>query len=255
MTRRQLVLPEQSLKITLPDLPAYAFFGSKPLKVARSLNVPRIVRNSLSIDIPDGSIYVDAPDLAQPTGFSCALAAASLARLYGVGPDSMTEFMKGMKTKRSGTLPQNIAKYLNELGLDAKIKENMSKEELMDLLDEEVSTILAIQAWSDDPADYDDPDYNENGHYVATIGYSSSAPEFALANGKRSQRVRREDYFYFMDPSLLCRYGFMSWKNLDRRWHDNDGTRKNPKPIKHMGIIVRPNGHEPVHAKIAEEIL
>ncbi|MBX9724025.1 MAG: C39 family peptidase [Candidatus Obscuribacterales bacterium] len=224
-----------------------------PKKVARSI-IKSAKTAKLAIEIPDGSIYVDAPDLPQPNNYSCALAGASLCRLYGVGPDSMTEFMEGMKTKRSGTNAQNISRYMNKLGLDTSIEEGMSNDDLADLLDEEISTILAIQAWSDDPNDYEDPEYNENGHYVACIGYSSSAPQFAGVQAT-AKRAKREQYFYFMDPSILCRYGYMSWTNLDKRWHDNNGTRKKPKTCKHMGIIVRPNGHEPVHAKLAEEIL
>src|SRR6185295_11026388 len=95
------------------------------------------------VEIPDGSIFVDAPDLPQPTSWSCALAAASLARLYGVGPDSVEEFMKGMGMKRSGTNPPGIVNYLNKLGLKARIEHDLSDIDLMDLLDEEISTILA----------------------------------------------------------------------------------------------------------------
>lgn len=243
---RQNLLPDGAIKIRLPELPGFDLLGAQAQTVARRLKrslqrSTKLVRaRAVSIQIPDGSIYVDAPTLMQPNNYSCALAAASIARMYGVGPDSFVEFMQGMKTKKSGTFALNIAAYLNKLGLDARVKNNMSKSELMDLLDEEICTILAIQAWAENSADYDDPKINDNGHYVSTIGYSSASSQ--------------DDVFYFMDPSILCRYGYLPWRELDRRWHDNDGSRRRPKLAKHMGIIVRPNGHEPINRSVAELI-
>ena len=247
----QLVVPNGSIKIHLPELPALAIRSSRAALASQGLLLGKRSR-PLAIEIPDGSIYVDAPDLNQPTNYSCALAAASIARLYGVGPGTVEEFLRGMKTKRSGTNAVDIARYMNEIGLDAKIQENMSKDDLMDLLDEEVSTILAIQAYAEDPSEYDDPDIHDNGHYVASIGYSRGAAQVVAK--ARKQRAKKDDYFYFMDPSLLCRYGYLAWAELDKRWHDNDGTRSRPKISWHRGIVIRPNGHKPVHATVAERI-
>lgn len=264
MKKGRLIFPEGAIKISLPAMLDY-----NPRRAVRPNPVGKkkpaaglVLQNNLLHQIPDGSIYVDAPDLPQPTNYSCALAAASIARMYGVGPDSMDEFMEGMKTKRSGTSPQNIAAYLNTLGLDARIKRKMSKEDLMDLLDEEISTIVDIQAYASDPKDYDDPSINHNGHYIAAIGYSSSAPQLAGQPRKRIRlapstvgEAKEELYFYFMDPSILCRYGYLPWTELDRRWHDDEGTRKKPRPTWHMGIVIRPNGHKPIHNSVAELIV
>lgn len=251
MRAGQLILPSGSIKIQLPELPALAIRSSRAALASRGLIVGKRSR-SLAIEIPDGSIYVDAPDLNQPSNYSCALAAASIARLYGVGPGTVEEFLEGMKTKRSGTNAVDIARYMRTIGLDAKIAENMSKDELMDLLDEEISTILPIQAYASDSSEYDNPEIHSNGHYVASIGYSNGAPQ--VAGKGRTRRAKKDDYFYFMDPSLLCRYGYLSWTELDKRWHDNDGPRSRPKISWHRGIVIRPNGHKPVHATLAEHI-
>lgn len=119
------------------------------------------------------------------------------------------------------------------------------------MLDREIATVLDIQAWADDPADYDDPSSNKNGHYVVAIGYSTSPP---LEAGVALKNDADDLYFYFMDPSLLCRYGYLSWTELDKRWHDNEGSWRKAKPNWHMGIVVDPNGHKVVHRYSAERI-
>lgn len=237
------------IRVPLP-VPASSLSWPRLRVSAKKLVAAGRLSGQAAVEIPDGSIYVDAPHLAQPNSYSCALAAASLARLYGVGPDSLDEFMEGMKTRRSGTNPKNIAAYLNKLGLRASIRQGMKKAELLDLLDAEIPSVLAIQAWAEDESDYDDPAYHGNGHYVAAIGYSTSSlgesgHKPGHKAGRRARRVRQEETFYFMDPSLLCRYGCLSWSELDRRWHDDEGTRKKPKPCWHMAIVVDPNGRKP----------
>lgn len=262
-----IIPPAGAIKIGLPDFPddeALLSSGqaSQLLRAAFSryhglTSVPRNRR------IPPGSINVPAPDLPQPNNYSCALAAASIARMYGLGPDSMTEFMKGMKTTRNGTHCYNIARYLTSLGLDAKVERNITRDHLKDLLDRGIASILAIQAWAEDLSVYDDPEKNDNGHYVAAIGYSMEAPRRFRAGFRpaalkpvRSARPKHPaEFFYFMDPSILCRRGYLSWKDLDKRWHDNEGTDRRPRVTKHMAIVVYPNGFVPVHDTIAEPIL
>ncbi len=263
-----IIPPAGSIKIVLPEFPedeallsgeqATQYFRAA---FSRQHSFNRKHRGSRKI--PPGSINVPAPDLPQPNNYSCALAAASIARMYGLGPDSMTEFMKGMKTTRNGTHCYNIAKYLTSLGLDARVERDITQDHLKSLLDQRIASILAIQAWAEDPSVYDDLTKNEDGHYVAAIGYSSDPPR-KFRPGMRPAQMRRvkssrplhpAEYFYFMDPSILCRRGYLSWYNLDRRWHDDEGTKRRPKITRHMAIVVYPNGHEPTHDTIAEPIL
>lgn len=262
----KLIMPRGAIKIALPEFPEDAALISDE-KISELVRTAvsrgsRRLRLGLtgSVPIPDGSILIDAPDLRQPNNYSCALAAASIGRMYGLGPDSMEDWMRELKTTRNGTHCYNIAKYLTRLGLDARVERNMTREYLMSLLDQRVASILAIQAWAEDASVYDDPDKNDDGHYVAAIGYASEAPRRWRKGMNLNARPRKKpgahaaEYFYFMDPSILCRRGYLSWQDLDKRWHDNEGTVKKPRITKHMGIVVRPNGHEPVHDTIAEPI-
>ena len=248
---KNLLLPEGAIKVNLPALSGYS-----PQRLRKRSALLTQLSLTNTHQIPGGSISVPAPDLPQPTDYSCALAAASIARMYGVGPDSMEEFMQGMNTGVNGTSPANIVRYLNRLGLRANIQRRMTREMLMNLLDKQISTVLDIQAWAKDRSVYADTNKNDNGHYVAAIGYSQEAPQLLAADGSRKTlgTDSRETYFYFMDPSILCRYGFLPWSELDRRWHDDEGTEDKPKPNWHMGIVIRPNGQKPVHASMAEFI-
>lgn len=115
-------LPASAIKIFLPE------FSPARLKYAGIVSGKKSSGRSFAW-MPPGSILVDAPFLNQPSEYSCALAAASIARMYGLGPESSDEFLEGMKTKKSGTSPRNIASYLNKLGLKARIRQRMSKEE------------------------------------------------------------------------------------------------------------------------------
>jgi hypothetical protein len=53
-----------------------------------------------------------------------------------------------------------------------------------------------------------------------------------------------DDNVYFMDPSLTGRRGFLSWADLDKRWHENEGTVRDPEPYARLGIVIGPQGHE-----------
>lgn len=268
----RIIYPADAIKIVLPEFPddealLSAAQASQLFRAAYSRHRTSRLGIAGPRKMPPGSISVPAPDLPQPTNYSCALAAASIARMYGLGPDSMTEFMKGMKTNRNGTHCYNIAKYLTGLGLDARVERDMTREHLKDLLDRRIASILAIQAWAEDPAIYDDPINDDNGHYIAAIGYSAEAPRrvrktkpnsplrLHLVKQLRLKPGHPAEYFYFMDPSILCRRGYLSWADLDKRWHDNEGTTKRPRVTRHMGIVVYPNGHEPIHDTIAEPIM
>lgn len=173
--------------------------------------------------IPAGAIMVDLPDVRQPDDYSCGAGILmSIACFYGVGPMEIEDFKKALGTNPIyGTYHRDIARYANELGLNAEVTWDMSKRRLQSLLRHRVPVILSIQAWAEDEAVYLDPDHNKDGHYVGAIGYD------------------RGDNFYFMDPSITARRGFLSWPELDRRWHEDEGFEE-AEVHRHLGIIIKP---------------
>jgi hypothetical protein len=276
----QLPWPEEAVRIRLPAVPGYrliTFQTDKKLDGAKrhqplSHRLTRRLAQQLTVEFPDGSIYVDAPMIQQATNWECAIIAMSFARLYDLGPDNMEDFLKGMGTKRSGTDPDPINKYLRKIGFKSRIETDMTESDLLDLYDEEIGAMLAVQAWGD-PRDYRDPKNCENGHWIGGIGYFSGPPNLSgrlntnfsrRMKGARMKRMQlsvkratagRINYMLFADPSIVGRHGYMSWPNLDLRWRDSAGPRSKPVPNRHLAIIMDPNGRKPVFNSIADEIL
>ena len=173
--------------------------------------------------IPAGAIKIALPFIRQPDDYSCGAGAAmSVAGGSNTGPSTIDAFKAAMGTNpQSGTYYREVARYLNELRFDATIRIGMTRRGLTNLIDKRIPVILSMQAWAKDPSVYQNADHQADGHYIVAIGYDD------------------DDCFYFMDPSIDARPGYLSWKDLDRRWQENEGT-EGIEFYRHLGIIVRP---------------
>jgi sialate O-acetylesterase len=172
----------------------------------------------LTRGVPDGTIKVDLPGVQQRDDYSCGAAALmSVCSYFGVGPDDLDEYKKKLGTnEENGTNVYEILKMARELGLEADIHHDMTLDDLRKRLDEGAPVIVSIQAYGDPVTYYRD----DNGHYVVAIGYD-------------------EGNFYFEDPVLPGRRGFLPVKEFDRRWHDDEGTTEKPDPHAHLGVVIR----------------
>lgn len=173
--------------------------------------------------IPRGAIKVWLPDMQQPDDYSCGAAAfMSVAVKYEVGPERLETFKERLKTNEvNGTYYKDIELYANEIGLQARVFQHVTRARLKKWLRKGIPVILSIQAWADDTGVYNDPGSNEDGHYVVAIGYD------------------RDNVFYFMDPSIHGVLGYMSWKNLVKRWHENEGSDKR-EISNRLAIVIKP---------------
>lgn len=171
---------------------------------------------------------IDLPDIRQPDDYSCGAGALmSIACFYNVGPMEIAGFKKAMGTNPTyGTYHNDIARYANELGLNAEVRWDMTRRQLKSFLRQRVPVILSIQAWAEDESVYKDPNHNKDGHYVVACGYDPT------------------NYFYFMEPSITGRRGVLSWRELDKRWHEDEGF-ETAEVHQHLGIIVRPGRRRP----------
>lgn len=188
-------------------------------------------------NVPRGAIKIALPDVQQPDDYSCGAAALmAVAAYYGVGSERLDDFKKALGTNQQyGTYYRDMENAANLLGLSASSQQNLSKADLIKLLDEEVPVILSIQAYAADETAYDDPNHNTDGHYVVAIGYDA------------------DDNFYVMDPSLAGRRGYLSWSELDKRWHEDEGHGQS-EISHHLGIVIRPNQQKPVYHTRARKI-
>lgn len=164
------------------------------------------------------------PETRQATVFSCgASAVQSVLYYYGIEKreDELAEFLG--TSEEEGTPVEPILKFFRDCGLrvDAGV---MTLDEIKGWIDQEVPVILLVQAWSDDEScDYEEA--LDEGHYVVAIGYE-------------------DDRIIFDDPSLLGNRGFMTFDELETRWHDID---KDDEVLDHYGIAAwgRPPAYDP----------
>ncbi len=187
----------------------------------------------LTRGVPAGAVKVDVPGVQQRDDYSCGAAALmAVCSYFGVGPDDLEEYKKKLGTnEENGTNVYRIRDMARELGLEADIYHGMTLDDLRKHLDEGSPVIVSIQAYGDSVTYYRD----DNGHYVVAIGYD-------------------ESNFYFEDPVLPGRRGFLSIQEFDRRWHDDEGTTEKPDPHAHLGVVVRRKPGDPVKPAPARKI-
>ena len=187
----------------------------------------------LTRGVPDGAVKVDLPGVQQRDDYSCGAAALmAVCSYFGVGPDDLEEYKKKLGTnEENGTNVYEILKMARGLGLQADIHHGMTLDELRRYLDEGSPVIVSIQAYGDPATYYRD----DNGHYVVAIGYD-------------------ESNFYFEDPVLPGRRGFLPIQEFDRRWHDDEGTAEKPDVHAHLGVVVRRKAGESAKPPPARKI-
>lgn len=175
------------------------------------------------IIVPDGAIKIPLPLVRQPRDWDCGAAAAlSISAFYGVGPKDLEDVVKACKTnKKFGTYYGDLPPYFRSVGLIPEVVQGLGIQRLKRLLYRRIPVMLSIQAWADDPAVYDDPDSNDDGHWVNACGYD-------------------RNNIYTMDPSIWGRYGHIGNADLLKRWHENEGS-VNFELSHQLAIIVKPN--------------
>lgn len=184
--------------------------------------------------IPDGAIKVPVPDTNQETDSTCGASALLAVCLYfQTGPKEERRVVQAMRMSlRDGSDPEDVRRGALHGGLTYHEVQPMSQQRLKQFLDVGKPVLVMLQAWADEPVNYAD-DWND-GHWVVAIGYDNTG-------------------FYFEDPSIARRRGFLSYEELAIRWHDvgkygqhvpqygialwKPGTRRFPRKIRHADHI------------------
>jgi predicted double-glycine peptidase len=158
---------------------------------------------------------VHVPQVRQPDSYSCGVACVqSILGYYGIEADYET-IKKGVKADpKSGVDHRNLIKFLKEQGLEVELNKGMLLSDLQSFIDQEIPVIVVLQAWAKTSTDYE-KDW-DNGHYAIAIGYDM-------------------DNVYFMDPSTLGAYAYISIDEFASRWHDQDMDIK----LRQAGIVVK----------------
>jgi predicted double-glycine peptidase len=143
------------------------------------------------------------PDVRQSTDYTCGPSALQAVLGYWGIEAREDELAKAcLTTAENGTNRHSLIRVAQAYGLRALPKAPMSTPMLKGYLRQGYPVILAIQAWSG----VSGKDYSrewDDGHYVVAIGYD-------------------QERLYVEDPSILGGRGWMTFRELDRRWHDCD---------------------------------
>jgi len=157
--------------------------------------------------------YIDLSKISQKTDYSCGPASLLAVVQYfrpgtDLGEDELIEIAN--TCSKHGTSPHNLVKAGNKLGLKMK-SQRMTIDDVKKCLDNGRLVILNFQAW------YPNNNYSkyDSGHYAIAIGYDNKG-------------------IVFEDPALNSHKGYLTFKELDRRWHGGTGDNK----VDHYGIIV-----------------
>ncbi len=157
-------------------------------------------------DCPIPAKLIRLPLVRQATDYTCGIGALeSVLAYYGIETreDELAKLLKS--DPKNGTAYQRIAKHAQEQGCEVRIIKNMTMQELKSFLDRQVPVICLVQAWGDDPSQYERG--WKNGHYVVAAGYD-------------------EKNIYLMDPSTLGNFAYVPIESFLKRWHDTDGKER-----------------------------
>ncbi len=170
-----------------------------------------------------GAIKVPLPNVQQLDDFTCGAAAFQAVCCYfGVGPDDPDEFVKILHTsQKAGTKPEEIISWATNFGLCAEAVVDMSIDDLKRHLDAGQPVICSMQAYGPTSKRRTEYTVRKKGHYLDLDGH------YIVAIGYDDKN------FYFEDPSLAGRRGFIPIEEFDKRWHEDDSGHK-----VHLGLVI-----------------
>jgi predicted double-glycine peptidase len=163
------------------------------------------------------AIKIGLPGHQQRKDYTCGAAAMlSVCSYYGVGPRREATIERDMRMTELGSDPAHLIRALDRYGIAHQAHQPMTDGELRKSLDARRPVIMMLQAWaSPRPASY--RDHWTDGHWVVAIGYTQAGVVFA-------------------DPYLERARGYLSFAELDERWHDLEGRRH--RRVQRYGLAV-----------------
>lgn len=174
--------------------------------------------------------FLPVPLVRQANSYSCG-AAALLSilfywRVHDGGESSL--YARLDTTEKDGTEPVKLAEGARSFGLEARLQEGSSLDELRAALKRGETAILDLQAWRTEETkkipwdrDWDD------GHYVVLVGLDG-------------------DYAYVMDPSSSGAYAYLPLDELALRWHDFEDRHGPRREYRRLAVFIK--GKTPLKA-------
>lgn len=188
--------------------------------------------------IPVGAVKVPLPAIRQETEASCGAAALqSVCCYYGVGPLDQWEYVRDLvelgMDETKGADPLHLRRVAERYGLTVEERSPMTREELTRFLEEGKPVLIMVQSWGDRPS------YEgvwDDGHWLVAIGYDETG-------------------VFFVDPTLEGLHGYISYEDLEQRWHDIDEADNVRKYVNRYGMVLwRPGVEHPAYMTKAYRI-
>lgn len=140
------------------------------------------------------------PDVLQLYDYDCGIVCVqTILAYYGEDRDEVKLLSEIEICKDDGAETNHIIEYLENKGYKVKAGK-MTIKDLKKYVKKMIPVIIFIQAWSETKVDYSKS--QDNGHYVIVRGYNKKG-------------------LIIEDPAIFGR-GFISYKELDKRWHGED---------------------------------
>ena len=170
--------------------------------------------------LPAGALPV--PLVRQSTGYACGAASLQAVLAYWGAFDGRESALYPIlgTTEADGTPPEGLVKGAHHFGLEARMKEGCTLEDLRAALAAGETVILNLQAWREAPSKaLPWKDVWEEGHYVVLVGMD-------------------ERHLYAMDPSVTAGYAFLPLTEFVDRWHDYTRAGGTRREFRHLAIFI-----------------
>lgn len=140
------------------------------------------------------------PDTMQFSDYDCGIACIQIIlAYYGEDIEQIKLLSRIKPSKKDGTKTEQIIKFFRSRRYKT-FAGSMTLNELKKYINKKIPVILFIQAWADRKIDYTKT--QAYGHYVIVRGYNSRG-------------------VIIEDPAIFGK-GFLSYKELIKRWHGED---------------------------------
>ena len=165
-----------------------------------------------------GVIRVPLPDVEQNRGFTGGAAALmAVLHYYGIDTGSEKQLVQIMGVKAtSGADPVHIRQGARHFEVQCDEFWHMRFSQLIDCLDAGLPVLMMLQARGGPGKDH--AASREAGHWVVAIGYDG-------------------EVVYFADPDMRGARAYLTYIDLDDRWHDVEGAAE--KNVFRYGLALR----------------
>lgn len=120
-----------------------------------------------------------------------------------------------------GTWPENIARGVRELGLQAEVREHMTLDEVARFTADGSPMIALGQVWRSQKSGVSAEEDWDDGHYITVLAVD-------------------EEFVCFQDPYLSMGKVLVTRDNFVRSWHQIMGGRASGnRPLEQLGILIR----------------